>query len=190
MADRAPEDIAPAPMQEAALRMTFTPELVQKMLWPIELPPAEVFNLAASLSVLADEWLRGPIRERDPNSEARGKRLAEALTVLAEELPAFIEDNRRSANRILFGAPRGEPNGLERLLYAVQFCAAPMREYSVHGGKEWWHTFAKLAAYHFDASMRAAGIRAQRKQRNDFAKAALHHIGLAVTPEAIRKALR
>ncbi len=177
-------------MQEGALRMPFSAETVKKMLWPIALPPAAVSDLAASLSSIADEWLRGPIRERNPESEARGKRIAEALILLAEELPVFIRDNNRCATRVIFGAPRARPNGLERLLYEVRFCAAPMHEYRAHGGKEWWHTFAKLVAYHFDASMRAAGIRAQHKQRSDFARAALQQIGLVVTLEAIRKALR
>lgn len=177
-------------MQEDAPRMAFTFELVERMLWPLELPPAKVFHLAASLSVLADEWRRGPIRERNPAREARGKRLAKALRVLDEELPEFIRDNNCSANRILFGAPRGEPNGLERLLYEVQFCAPAMREYCEHAGKEGWHVFAKLAAHHFAMTLQAAGVQCHRKHHNDFVKAALDEIGVAATPEAIRKAFR
>ena len=100
------------------------------------LPEDHVLALWRCLEAWAHTYKRPPIWRRNPKAEARGKEIAKALRVLAENLPAFIEDNNHSKNRVLFAGPPGEPNVLERLLSEVNRCDPAMKVYCEHAGKE------------------------------------------------------
>jgi len=125
----------PAPAQKDLFPI-FTPEWVVKSLRPIVLPEDHVLALWRCLEAWAHTYKRPPIWRRNPKAEARGKEIAKALRVLAENLPAFIEDNNHSKNRVLFAGPPGEPNVLERLLSEVNRCDPAMKVYCEHAGKE------------------------------------------------------
>ena len=176
-----------------------TRDMVRRWLSPFELPDWEESTLAAALSILALEW-GAAARWRVPGSreletEARGRRIAEALAVVAKELPEFIEAHDRGRTRVrfvtMFNVPEGTTTkplpALEKLRSATAALLLGLNRYLEHAGRERWHALARQICW----TLRHYGGGAfPRKTQLFFVSAALGALGVSATSEAIRKALR
>lgn len=165
-------------------------DMVRRWLSPFELPNWEEPALASALSILAIDWAAPAATWCDLETEARGRRIAAALAVLAEELPKFIEAHDRHQTRVgfvtMFGTQKRLPV-LEQLRTSVHNVTPGFGRYLEHAGREHWHQLAR----HIHWNLRHYGGGAfPRKTQLFFVSATLGAFGIAATPEAIRKALR
>ena len=173
--------------------------MVRSWLSPYELPDWEESTLAAELSILALEWgaaARWRVPEsRELETEARGRRIAEALAVLAEELPHFIAAHDRHQTRVGFvtmfkvlegTAPKPLP-ALEQLRAATAGLLPGFDRYLEHGGRAPWHTLARRVYW---TLCQYGGSKFPKKNQLPFVSCVLREFGIEQKPEAIRKALR
>ncbi len=172
-----------------------TRDMVRRWLAPYELPNWEESTLAAELSLIAIDWAAPAATWRDLETEARGRRIAAALAVLAEDLPKFVEAHDRGRTRVRFvtmfnvwegTAPKPLPL-LEQLRTAMACLLPGFGRYLEHAGRERWHALARQICW---TLCHYGGGKFPKKNQLPFVSCVLREFGIEQKPEAIRKALR